>query len=351
MATETGAPPPEFSVIGGKEIQQVLRGRESHVINLIEQAYRLHGANATVNPSSYFLKMPDRPGSRIIALPASVQGNICTDGVKWISSFPENVKSGLPRASAVIILNDYRNGYPIACLEGSIISASRTAASAALAADWLSRERGRPTTVGLFGTGLIARYIFDYLTSTGWEFSQIGLFDLEERHSAGFVQYLERENVSGRVVIQSTPEQLIKQADLIIFATVASAPHISEPEWFSHCPLVLEISLRDLAPRVITSAFNVVDDVEHCLTAGTSVHLAEQLTGSREFLAGTLCDVMNGVVNVSSGRPVIFSPFGLGVLDIALSRYVYDEIRQQDRLSVINDFFVDLDRYRKPISS
>jgi ornithine cyclodeaminase/alanine dehydrogenase-like protein (mu-crystallin family) len=86
------------------------------------------------------------------------------DGLKWIrsdqiSSFPENVAAGTPRASAVLILNDQDTGYPFACLEGSIISATRAAASPALAARALSAGRSRPTRVGFFGVGLIARYI------------------------------------------------------------------------------------------------------------------------------------------------------------------------------------------------
>ena len=151
------ATPPPFAVISGTQVQQALEGSEKQVVELVEATYRLHGAGDSVNPPSYFLRFPDRPTSRIIALPASIGGDVRVDGLKWISSFPENVAAGIPRASAVLILNDHDTGYPFAVLESSIISATRTAASAALAADWLSRERGRPTRVGFVGTGLINR--------------------------------------------------------------------------------------------------------------------------------------------------------------------------------------------------
>ena len=130
------------------------RGRERQITELVEETYRLHGAGDSVNPPSYFLRFPDRPSDRIIALPASIGGKVRVDGLKWISSFPENVAAGIPRASAVLILNDHDTGYPFACLESSIISATRTAASAALAADWLTRGRhqgSRPARVGFFG--------------------------------------------------------------------------------------------------------------------------------------------------------------------------------------------------------
>ena len=165
---------PPFAVISGAQVQDALQGREKQIVELVEATYRLHGAGASVNPPSYFLRFPDRPTARIIALPASIGGQVRVDGLKWISSFPENVAAGIPRASAVLILNDHDTGYPFACLESSIISATRTAASAALAADWLSRGRERPTRVGFFGVGLIARYIQTFLDGTGWSFDEIG---------------------------------------------------------------------------------------------------------------------------------------------------------------------------------
>jgi 2,3-diaminopropionate biosynthesis protein SbnB len=353
MTTPVSVPP--FSVISGAQVQEALRGRERQITELVEETYRIHGAGDSVNPPSYFLRFPDRPSARIIALPASIGGKLRVDGLKWISSFPENVTAGLPRASAVLILNDHDTGYPFACLESSIISATRTAASAALAADWLcasrdGRGRPRPARVGFFGTGLIARYIHAFLAGTGWSFDEIGVHDLSADSSAGFRGYLEqyyqeRAGTPARITVHEDAEQLIRSSDLVVFATIAGEPHVSDLSWFEHNPVVLHVSLRDLAPEILLASTNVVDDVEHCLKASTSPHLVEQLTGSRDFLAGTLDDVMAGRVTVPADRPVVFSPFGLGVLDLAVGKYVYDEVTRSGELHVIDDFFHELRRH------
>nr|WP_211763410.1 2,3-diaminopropionate biosynthesis protein SbnB [Kutzneria sp. CA-103260] len=336
---------PSFAVISGAQVGSALRGREKQIVELVEDAYRLHSAGDSVNPPSYFLRFPDRPSSRIIALPASLGGQAGVDGLKWISSFPENVPAGLPRASAVLILNDHDTGYPFACLEGSIISATRTAALAASAADWLSRGRRRPTRVGFFGTGLIARYIHTYLAATGWSFDEIGVHDLSADSVAGFRGHLERSGAAGRITVHAGAEQLLRASDLVVFATIAGQPHVGDPSWFEHNPLVLHVSLRDLAPEIVLAATNIVDDVEHCLKANTSPHLAEQLTGNRDFLHGTLGDVMAGRVAAPADRPLVFSPFGLGVLDLAVGRHVYDEVARSGELHVVDDFFHELRRY------
>jgi N-[(2S)-2-amino-2-carboxyethyl]-L-glutamate dehydrogenase len=336
---------PPFAVISGAQVQHALQGRETQIVELVEAAYRLHSAGDSVNPPSYFLRFPDRPSSRIIALPASIGGQSRVDGLKWISSFPDNVAAGIPRASGVLILNDHDTGYPFACLESSIISATRTAALAALAADWLSRGRQRPTRVGFFGAGLIARYIHTFLAGTGWSFDETGVHDLFADSAAGFRGYLERSGAASRMTVHDSAEQLIRSSDLVVFATVASQPHVNDLTWFEHNPLVLHVSLRDLAPEIVLASTNILDDVEHCLKANTSPHLAEQLTGNRDFVDGTLDDVMAGQVTVPADRPAVFSPFGLGVLDLAVGKYVYDEVVRNCELRVIDEFFHDLRRY------
>ena len=63
-------------MISGAQVQHALQGRERQIVDLVEATYRLHGAGDSVNPPSYFLRFPDRPTSRIIALPASIGGEV-----------------------------------------------------------------------------------------------------------------------------------------------------------------------------------------------------------------------------------------------------------------------------------
>ncbi len=337
---------PQFHVVPGVAAAEILDGQEYSTIDIIKAAYRAHGMGQTINPPSYFLRFPDHPSDRIIALPAALTGDgNPVDGVKWISSFPGNLSKDLPRASAILILNDAQTGYPFSCLEASIISATRTAASAALAADLLRGSQQRPRTVTYFGGGLIAKYVHHYLIHSGWHFDTATVFDVNPTFRDAFAERLSKLGGIERVDVVQSPEQAIRASELVIFATTAGEPHISEPAWFDHAPIVLHLSLRDLTPEVILSSVNVVDDIEHCLKANTSTHLAEQLTGSRDFIAATLPQVMAGQTVREQSRPIVFSPFGLGVLDLALGLHLYHEAMRRGLAIEVPNFFSELSRY------
>jgi 2,3-diaminopropionate biosynthesis protein SbnB len=341
-------PIPSFAVVSGAAVHDILAGRRCELTDLVEKAYRIHGSGDTTNPPSYFLRFPDKPTARIIALPAAVRGEVRVDGLKWISSFPDNLTRGIPRASAVLLLNDAETGYPYACLEGSIISAVRTAASAAVAARHLWADRGNLATVGFFGTGLIARYLLDYLGALGRPLGRIGVHDLSAEYAQGFAAYAREASPDSEVRVHESAEDLIRSYDLVVFATTATRPHVTEQTWFAHNPLVLHISLRDLAPELILAATNVVDDVDHVLKADTSVHLAEQQTGRRDFIDATLYDAITGRFTPGPDQPAVFSPFGLGVLDLVVGDFVHRAAAKAGLLITVDDFFHDTDRHRSP---
>src|ERR1041384_5854602 len=162
-----------ISIINGKTVSDVIRAHRAECIDVVRDAYLAHANNQTVNPDSHFLRFPDKPDCRIIALPAYLGNGVGVAGLKWIASYPGNVRRGFPRASAVLVLNDTETGYPFAILESSIISAARTAASAVLAADWLNGRSRRAHALGIVGTGFIARYVYEFLVDTGWEIAEV----------------------------------------------------------------------------------------------------------------------------------------------------------------------------------
>jgi 2,3-diaminopropionate biosynthesis protein SbnB len=331
----------ELSVINGKTVNDVVRSHRAECIDVVEHAYLAHAKGQCINPHSYFLRFPEKPDCRIIALPAFVGDGFAVAGLKWIASYPSNVQKGFPRASAVLILNSYETGYPFAILESSIISAARTAASAVLAAYWLNGQSRKAQSLGIVGTGFIARYVYDFLVDTGWAIKEVRLYDKEPTESEKFKNTACRAELHGSVTVVPHVTDVLSGSDLVVFTTVASTPHIADQWLFDHNPLVLHVSLRDLAPEILLRSQNVVDDVEHVMTANTSPHLAEQLSGNRNFVTGTLAEVIQGQKSVNRSRPIIFSPFGMGILDVALGKWVYDQAVASNEDQRISDFFYE----------
>jgi 2,3-diaminopropionate biosynthesis protein SbnB/2,3-diaminopropionate biosynthesis protein SbnA len=340
LATERHACP-AFHVVDGRTVARLLQANPQACIDDVRQAYLAHHAGQTINPDSYFLRFPDAPANRIIALPASLKGTRPVSGIKWISSFPGNTACGLQRASAVLVLNDPSTGYAFACLEASHISAMRTAASAVLGAYWMNRRQRSVGRVAFIGAGFIARTILDVLVSDGWTMQGVSVHDLDEPSVNGL---LEHAAMVHQLPAIATDLPASLDADLVVFATTAPSPYVLEPV-FRPGQIILNISLRDLGPQVIAAADNILDDVEHCLKAQTSPDLAVQHYQDRSFITGTLAQLMQGEVELCPDKPAIFSPFGLGVLDLAVGQRIYRQALAEGCAHVVTDFFFESNRW------
>jgi len=263
-------------------------------------------------------------------------------GVKWISSFPGNLERGIERASALLILNSTVTGRPTWVMEGSIISALRTAASAALAARGYFGEHP-PERVGIVGTGVISHEIVHLLRAAFGELPPLLLFDLRRDRSEAFRERLaEGLGVDAeRVQIAGGLDTVLRECPLVSFATTAVKPHVDDISAMRPGGMILHVSLRDLTADVILANDNVVDDVDHVLRAATSVHLAEQRSGSRAFIRGTLADLLRGDAppKANPEAVTIFSPFGLGVLDIAVAKLVTELAGERSTGQVVRSFF------------
>ncbi|MEV0007552.1 2,3-diaminopropionate biosynthesis protein SbnB [Streptomyces sp. NPDC051840] len=305
-------------ILGRDDVRAALNGLETTVLDAVRTAYLLHGRGRSQVPFSTFLRPPETPGSRIISLPAHLGGPAPVMGLKWISSFPANVEQGLQRASSLQILNDLETGYPTALLEGSQISASRTAASAALAARALHGDR-EVTTVGLVGCGTINHRVAGYLTLTHPAVETVVLQDAVPGRAEALAAELSETHPGITFRAGDLAEALTAQT--VSVATTDSGYWLDLAD-FPGRPdgqVVLHLSLRDLNTSSVLGAYNVVDDTEHTVREQTSLHRAEQETGHRDFVHAEIADVLEGTATLPETGTVVFSPFGLGILDLAVA--------------------------------
>lgn len=329
----------KFSIITSVAIKKIIKSQSHSIYEMVKLAYIKQGEGIAKNPSSYFLTFPDKPKSRIIALPALISQNPRIAGIKWISSNPDNLSNNLKRASAVIILNDYDTGYPIACIEGSIISALRTVYSAIIVGEYLSDIKHSKRVIGIIGTGNISKHFVESIITERWKIDQIVLYDSNYKAAVKLKDEIQNLNRNIKIDIQDDLNTLIINSEMIFLSTTSQEPYIRDFLLFKSNTIVLHISLRDLAPEILTASNNIVDDVDHVLNANTSPHLVYEKTGNKNFINCTVYELINGYNNFDIKKPIIFSPMGMGILDLMVANYLYEEAQRQNLNIEINNFF------------
>jgi ornithine cyclodeaminase/alanine dehydrogenase-like protein (mu-crystallin family) len=132
-----------------------------HAIGLVRDALvRFHRGEWAMPPKVY-LESP--PFGDFRAMPARGDG---VASLKWITSFPGNPAHGLPVVTGVICLSDAGTGQPLMLLDARSVTALRTGAVAAVAAEALARPGAR--TIGIVGCGLHGAWAARCLAAAGY---------------------------------------------------------------------------------------------------------------------------------------------------------------------------------------
>src|SRR5687767_6453624 len=101
----------------------------------------------TMQPKLY---VTNYPAGDFRAMPALGGGHAL---LKWVTSFPGNPARGLPTVTGLVVLSDASTGLVDAVLDAGSVTALRTGAAAAIAAETL----GRPGVAAVVGAGVNGR--------------------------------------------------------------------------------------------------------------------------------------------------------------------------------------------------
>ena len=96
--------------------------------------------------------VPAYPAGDFRAMPALGAGHAL---LKWVTSFPGNPAQGLPTVTGIVVLSNAATGMPKALFDAGLVTALRTGAAAALAAETLGRPGAE--TAAVVGAGVNGR--------------------------------------------------------------------------------------------------------------------------------------------------------------------------------------------------
>jgi alanine dehydrogenase len=120
-------------------------------IERVRDGFVRHASGEWEMPAKVYLLAP--PNGDFRAMPARGSGLAI---LKWITSFPVNPGRGLPAVMGVICVSSDEDGRPLGLIDAQAVTALRTGAVAAIAAQELAREDA--ATAGIIGCGVFGAW-------------------------------------------------------------------------------------------------------------------------------------------------------------------------------------------------
>jgi alanine dehydrogenase len=240
-------------------------------------------------------------------------------GCKLVSLFPGNVDR--PTHQAAIVLFDPANGSPVALMDGTYITATRTAGAAALAADLLAREDAR--VLAICGTGVQARSAVR---------AYAGIRDWREIRIAGRdpAKAAELAHEVGATTVSSF-DHALRGADVVHACTHSPDP-IVRLEWLAPGTHVGSVGLNpagsELDPGVVDASLLVVESRESAFAPPPGG--APELAGRDPSAAVELGEVVAGRAGrTGAGELTLYKSVGVAVQDLAAAALVLAAARER----------------------
>ena len=261
---------------------------------------------------------------RINAMPGYVGGEYQMAGIKWIGSNPGNLAVGLPRASALTILNDPVTKFPLCVMDGTVISNTRTGAIGGVAVKYLARKNAG--TMTLFGAGLIARYLLRASIVGCPGLHTVYVCDLVRERADLFAKEMTAETGLS-VLAVADGKETSPRSDIVITATGAASPVIDSSD-LGPGALYINIGGYECTYDTVAKAGQrFVDNwqaVKHRNTSAIAKMVNEGVL-DEAAVDGELGAVIAGKNpgRKSDDSVIFFNCVGMGIEDIAIATRVY----------------------------
>jgi alanine dehydrogenase len=309
-------------ILSEKQVRELLNIDD--LIHALEQAHIQYSSGQAVMPVRLVVPLTPIQG-RITSMPGYLN-DVKGLGMKVVTYFANNASHDLPAILANIMLFSADTGKMIALMDGSYITAIRTACASALATRVLATPGA--ATLGILGAGVQARAHIQALARVR-PLRRIKIFSPSGVSAAAVKREMEKD-ISVAIEVAPNAEEVMRESDLLVTVTTAKEP-IVKPEWLkagmhinavgSHRP-----DLREIDGATLARAKVVVDSREAIMAECGDILLAlKEKSVGNDVIHGEIGEVLAGSRpgRRSADEITLYKSVGIAIQDVATANLVY----------------------------
>lgn len=250
---------------------------------------------------------------------------------KLVSVFPENQKMHKPMIFGTVVLNDASTGEPLAVLDGSKLTAMRTAAVGSLGVKYLAPENA--DSLGIIGLGIQGLHQALFACEIR-PIKELRIMDRSEETMILFEKRIKNYFVDLRVIRCKSADELCRNSSIIITATGSTQPVVPKTgNWWIGKTLVgigsYKPDMREFPNEILTDVKRVYVDTMHGLEeAGDLLTPLKEGVINREQIA-PLSELICGNAVLEKGTQ-FFKSVGMAAFDLYGAMLVYEKMTQRE---------------------
>jgi ornithine cyclodeaminase/alanine dehydrogenase-like protein (mu-crystallin family) len=299
-----------------EDVKKCLTVKDS--VMAVEEGIRLLGEGKAIQPPKIYMEI-GKYGGFMKPMIAFIDEPLSVSATKNFGFFPANREHGMSTVLATIILNDPKTGAPFGIMDGTWITALRTAATTAVAAKYLAKSDSK--VVGIFGAGIQGRSHLMALNEL-FKLEKVTIADKSKEYRVRFA-----EEMSEKLNLDITPEdcneQVVKGADIVITATTGNEPLV-KTEWVEPGMFVAKVgSFQELDFGILKVVDKLVVDYWEYVS-----HRVPEITKTSTRRENVYAEIAEIVSGKKRGREnirekILFLSIGMGVEDASVALLAY----------------------------
>lgn len=312
-------------VLTAAQVRAVLPMREA--ILAMGAAFRAFSSGTALVPQRTRIDIPGGD-SHALFMPVFMEGRDPVLAVKAVQVYPGNHNTVLPVVSASVLLMDGRTGMPVACIEGSSLTAIRTGAASGLATDLLSRPDSG--SLCIIGAGVQAWTQLEAVCAVR-DISRVSLYDPTPAKARAIIAGMAgKQTIPENMVVAENTRDAVSGADILCTATTSHRPvfHSGDIEDGVHINAIGSYlpTMQEIPEEVICRAKVFVDSRDAVMAeSGDLIIPIERGLISPGHVHAEIGEILGGkkTGRTENGEITLFKSVGIAVQDAAAAYAAY----------------------------